>query len=111
MGKVLESYLKTNFRYLASSFPYQLTGGFEATAYQPFPWGKRTALFEIPLERGQAATGIIGDFFHRYVIHVVSFEEFQYVDFPRVRKIEDRGIQVLARIEQHVYAFDHFQLQ
>ena len=37
------------------------------------------------------------------------FEEFQYVDFPRVRKVEDRSIQVLARIKQHIYAFDHFQ--
>ena len=69
------------------------------------------AFFEIAFERGQAAAGIIGDLFHRYIVHVITFEEFQYVDFPRVRKVEDRSIQVLARIKQHIYALDHFQLQ
>lgn len=36
VGKVLESYFKADIRYLASPFPYQLAGGFEATVYQPF---------------------------------------------------------------------------
>ena len=45
VGKVLESYFKADIRYLASPFPYQLAGGFETTAYQPFPRGKRTAHF------------------------------------------------------------------
>ena len=46
MGEVLETYFKTDFRYFAPSFPYQLTGGFETALYQPFPWGECAAFFE-----------------------------------------------------------------
>ena len=34
--------------------------GFETVMNQPFAWGERAALFEIPLERGQTAPGIVG---------------------------------------------------
>ncbi len=59
--------------------------GFETAMNQPFAWGERAALFEIPLERGQTAPGIVGNLFHRYVIHVITLQKIQYVDFPRVK--------------------------
>lgn len=46
MGEVLEAYFKTDFRYFAPSFPYQLTGGFEPALYQPFPWGECAAFLK-----------------------------------------------------------------
>lgn len=46
MGEVLETYFKTDFRYFAPSFPYQLTGGFETALYQPFPWGECAAFLK-----------------------------------------------------------------
>lgn len=35
--EVLETYFKTDFRYFAPSFPYQLTGGFEDGAVSAIP--------------------------------------------------------------------------
>ena len=111
MRQVLESDIEADFRHFSVAGEDLLPGCLQSAADEPFLGREITYFPEIPLECGEAASGVVGYFPGSEVIHVVLFHELQYVRLPRVGKVEERGVEALVRVQQHVDAFGHFQVE
>ena len=110
MRQAFKSLFKTDLGNFFSIADFA-AGFFEPLLYYPFLRRKVADFCKIALEHGKAATGVGRYFFHRKVVHVVFVQEFEDVNFPRLGKVEKRGVNVFVRVQQDEDAFRHFQIQ
>ena len=107
--RFLKPNFKTDFRDFAPSFPYQLTGGFEARCIS-HSRGESVLHFLKSRLNVDSCGRYNWPFLPCICRSCNCVQKVQYVYFPRVCKIKNGSIQVFTRIEQHVYPLHPFSV-
>ena len=105
MGLVLEPHARIDIHDFLPALLHHGVGHFEPFADKPL-FGRQVAdLLEIPLEGGETPPGIVRQFLHRELVHVVLVHEVENVDLPRLVEVEQGGSEPLVDMEQSQQAF------